>query len=113
MPLAVLKKLEMMVKAGATIIGEKPIFVPGLNKNAEDTQELPSIADLMWKNLDGGEVKINAYGKGRVVSGLTATELLQLDNIEKDFSSAGSNDLDYIHRQFTNGDAYFVRTDRK
>lgn len=109
MPLAVLKKLEMMVKAGATIIGKKPINVPGLNKNAQDTQELSSIADLMWKNPDGGEKKINAYGKGRVVSGLTATEFLQLDNIEKDFSSTGSNDLDYIHRQFANGDAYFVR----
>ena len=109
MPLAVLKKLEMMVKAGATIIGGKPINVPGLNRNAEDTQELSAIADLMWKNPDGGEMKINAYGKGRVVSGLTATELLQSDNIEKDFSSTGSNDLDYIHRQFANGDAYFVR----
>ncbi|MDF1561288.1 MAG: glycosyl hydrolase [Bacteroidales bacterium] len=111
MPLAVLKKLEMMVKAGATIIGKKPINVPGLNKNAEDTQELSSIADLMWRNPDGGEMKINAYGKGRVVSGLTATELLQSDNIEKDFSSTGSNDLDYIHRQFANGDAYFVRNE--
>jgi hypothetical protein len=109
MPLAVLLKLEMMVKEGATIIGEKPIFVPGLKKNAEETKELSLIADLMWKQLDGGEVKINAYGKGRVVSGLSATELLQLDNIEKDFSSAGSDDLDYIHRQFDNGDAYFVR----
>lgn len=109
MPLDVLKKLEEMVMAGATVIGKRPNVVPGLNNNSGDTDELSSLADKMWAGLDGNKVKINSYGKGRVVYGLTANELLTADNIVEDFSYSGSPDLDYIHRQFTDGDAYFLR----
>jgi len=111
MPLKVLEKLEELVWAGATIIGKRPLVVPALNNNAEDTNKLISIADKMWANLDGEKVKIISYGKGRVVLGLTASELLKSDNIVKDFNYSGSPDLDYIHRKIANGDVYFVRNE--
>ena len=111
MPLDVLKKLEEMVMAGATIIGKKPTIVPGLNNNTEETDKLSSLADLMWDNINGGEVKINNYGKGRVIFDLTPTEVLQADKIVEDFAFNGTSDLDYIHRQFAYGEAYFVRNE--
>ncbi|MBN1387566.1 MAG: hypothetical protein JW965_03920 [Bacteroidales bacterium] len=109
MPLDVLKKLERMVMEGATIIGKKPLVVPGLNNNKEETNELSDLAEKMWAELDGEKFRINHYGEGRVVYGLTPTELLKADNIVEDFSYSESPELDYIHRQFTDGDAYFVR----
>ena len=109
MPLDVLKKLERMVMEGATIIGKKPLVVPGLFNNKEESNALSDLAEKMWAEVDGEKVRINHYGKGRVVYGLNATELLKTDNIVDDFSYRGSAELDYIHRQFTDGDAYFVR----
>lgn len=111
MPLNVLKKLEQMVKAGATIIGQKPVVVPGLKDFESDSAELATIADRMWAAMDGDKKQINYYGKGRVVDGLTVTEVLSADDIIRDFSHDKSSDLDYIHRQFVEGDIYFVRNE--
>ncbi|MBS3774405.1 MAG: hypothetical protein KGY70_04415 [Bacteroidales bacterium] len=109
MPPEVLQKLEKMVREGATIIGKKPVTVPGLDEHARGNTELSNIADKMWTGLDGEDVKTNHYGKGRVIHGLSATEVLLNDGIIRDFSHTKSPDLDFIHRQFEDGDAYFIR----
>ncbi|MCF8222056.1 MAG: hypothetical protein K9J25_02835 [Bacteroidales bacterium] len=109
MPLAVLQKLEKMVREGATVIGKKPEFTPGLYNNPDDTEELKSLADALWNGLDGENNKVNNYGKGRVIYGLTATRLLENDDIPGDFTYRANPDLDFIHRQLADGHAYFVR----
>ncbi|GAI98460.1 unnamed protein product, partial [marine sediment metagenome] len=96
-------------KAGATIIGQKPVVVPGLKDFESDSAELATIADRMWAAMDGDKKQINYYGKGRVVDGLTVTEVLSADDIDKDFKYSKTADLDYIHRSFEDGDAYFIR----
>ncbi len=111
MPLNVLEKLEAMVLDGATIIGKKPRIVPDLYNHSDNTEKLTGIAEKMWENLSGKEIKINAYGKGRVVDGLSATELLNADNIVQDFDHGGAQYLDYIHRKSANEDIYFVRNE--
>lgn len=109
MPLHVLQKLEWMVMEGATIIGPKPASVPGLTNYMQENERLSVIADKMWAGIDGEKVKINYYGKGRVIHGLTANEVLSADAIIADFSQDGSPGLDYIHRRFSDGDIYFIR----
>ena len=105
MPLAVLKKLEQLVSAGATIIGQKPYMVPYLNDHDEDTQALIKLANLMWSD----EKKINHYGKGRVISGMSIREVLQADGQIPDFSYNKPGHLDYIHRNTDDADIYFIR----
>ncbi|MDZ7739458.1 MAG: glycosyl hydrolase [Bacteroidales bacterium] len=109
MPLRVLKKLEKMVREGATVIGQKPVFTPGLHNNSANTEELKKLSDAMWNGLDGENIKVNDYGKGRVVYGLTASQVLEADQIPRDFTYTGKPDLDFIHRKFADGHAYFVR----
>ncbi|MEE4117249.1 MAG: glycosyl hydrolase [Marinilabiliaceae bacterium] len=108
-PLEVLQKLEAMVKAGATIMGNKPLGVPGLHSYTEKNRELSGLADKMWEGIDGEKVKINKYGKGRVVYGMEAGELLESDRLGMDFSADSAADLDYIHRQTGDMDIYFIR----
>jgi len=108
-PLEVLRKLEQMVKDGATVIGRKPVEVPYLNNYTADNIELSGLADRMWKGIDGNGHKINEYGKGRVIYGLSAKEVLSSDGIEKDFSYKPYEGLDFIHRQSGETDIYFIR----
>jgi len=108
-PLEVLRKLGQLVKDGATVIGKKPIQVPYLNNYRADNTKLSALADKMWKGIDGKENKINVYGKGRVIYGLSAKELLSSEGIGKDFSYEPSEDLDYIHRHSGDTDIYFIR----
>ncbi|MCP4311265.1 MAG: hypothetical protein GY790_08390 [Bacteroidetes bacterium] len=111
MPLNVLKKLEQMVLDGATVIGPRPEHVPGLNDAESDNNELTLIVDRMWQGVDGAGLKMTTYGEGRIFDGLTISEVLQGDNIEKDFDFKGNSDLDFIHRQYGDGEAYFIRNE--
>ncbi|MEA1877023.1 MAG: glycosyl hydrolase, partial [Bacteroidota bacterium] len=97
MPLDVLLKLEEMAKKGATIIGQKPVEVPYLNNYSEDNAKLADIATKMWE------------GNGQVISKLTAREVLSTKGIQPDFSHENPNVLDYIHRQNSESDIYFIR----
>ncbi len=109
MPLEVLRKLGQLVNQGATVIGKKPVQVPYLNDYVTDNTELSTLADKMWKGIDGKENKINVYGKGRMIYGLSAKEVLSSDGIGKDFSSQTPEDLDYIHRLSGKTDIFFIR----
>jgi len=109
MPLEVLKKLESLVKEGATIIGSKPLTVPGLNAYSEKNTELALLANRMWSEIDGLSKKINNYGKGRIISGLSPREVLSADGVIPDFAFDNPGKLDYIHRQTEDSDIYFIR----
>jgi len=112
MPLEVLMKLEKMVKAGATIIGPKPIDVPGMKNYEERTSKLRDIADRMWGGCDGISVKQNNYGRGKIIWGVTPGQWLLQNSVGPDFSSESEehiSQLDYIHRRHKDMDIYFVR----
>jgi hypothetical protein len=112
MQLEVLVKLEKLVLEGATIIGPKPLDVPGMQDHESRTEKLRALADKMWGACDGTTVKQNSYGKGKVVWGLNARQWLAQESVGPDFSCQSAEhaaNLDYIHRQTEDTDIYFVR----
>ena len=112
MPLDVLIKLEQLVSGGATIIGPRPLDVPGMQDHDARTVELRALADKMWGPCDGAAVKQNSYGKGRVVWGLNARQWLTEESFGPDFdcqTEIHASRLDYIHRQTPDTDIYFIR----
>lgn len=112
MQLEVLMKLEQLVSAGATIIGPKPLDVPGMQDYESRGKKLRKLADKMWGACDGTTVKQNSYGKGNIVWGMTPDEWLTQESIEPDFScefAEHAANLDYIHRETEDLDIYFVR----
>lgn len=99
MPLEMLEKIEELIDAGATILGPKPLDVPGLKDHAEHTAKLRALADALWDS-------------GRIDNRTSARECLESKGIAPDFSYTSSGDraeLDYIHRTAGDTDIYFVR----
>ncbi|MGV8134038.1 MAG: glycosyl hydrolase [Mangrovibacterium sp.] len=111
MPLAVLQKIEELVKAGAAVIGPKPTSSPGLRYSDADKKLFGELSGKLWGKIDGKNITENAYGKGKVINGRSAEEFLSLREITKDFSFSSALAPDYIHRTTEGGEVYFIRNE--
>lgn len=107
MTMEVLEKITKLVKAGATIVGPRPETVPGLNNWEKKNVALKHLSGELWGASDGKKVFENIYGKGKVIWGLSADEILRRKSIEPDFSFTGASEIDYIHRTTEMGEIYF------
>ena len=116
MPVEVAKKIESLVKAGATVLGPKPVSDPGLKDYPNCDKVVSDIGDSLWGDLDGKDVVERKVGKGRVVFGKSPSEILMADGIVPDIEIAGQEEtyIDYIHRATVDADLYFLanRNDR-
>jgi len=98
--LPVLKKIQELVLAGATVIGRKPTHGETLENFAAEDAGVQTIARELW----GGQT-----GKGRVIIGKTAREVLLADGVLPDCEiQADQGDFDYIHRTAGDTEIYFV-----
>jgi hypothetical protein len=113
MPLEVLKKIGELVKAGATVTGPRPTTVPGLNNWEPENVALNQLAGELWGAADGKTIFENTFGKGKILCGLSADEVLAKNSIGPDFSFSGDMGIDYIHRTSDIGEIYFLRNDRE
>jgi hypothetical protein len=107
-----LQKIEKLVKAGATVIGSKPIKTNSLINWQENDKKVKVIANKMWGKCDGINITENRYGKGKIVWGKEIKEILKEKNICPDFDFVGTvpdKKPDFIHRRTKNADIYFVR----
>lgn len=113
MPLRVLRKISELVKAGATVVGRRPENVPGLNDADKENSALRQLAGELWGACDGQTIFENAYGKGLVVWGKSADEVLQEKGVLPDFQSGPGSGIDFIHRTTEAGEIYFLRNERE
>jgi len=75
--LPVLGKLEQLVKAGATVIGPRPSQTYSLTGYPKSEGEVSSLVAELWGEHSGSAASaLNHVGKGRVICGQTARELL-------------------------------------
>ncbi len=103
--LSALKKLVELAKNGATIVGE--IKAPFLGK-VDNADEYKTLVESIWGKENNGQYSI---GKGRFIWNKTIREVLISKNVLPDFESKGVSEkghIDYIHRQTTNADLYYV-----
>ncbi len=106
-----LVKLEKLVKQGMILVGPKPEKATGLKDYPYSDHLVKSIADKMWVGIDGQQVTVNNYGKGKVFCGITPAEVLRALKISPDFeyrSNYPDTYLEYIHRYTSTEDIYFV-----
>ncbi|MFZ9933110.1 MAG: glycosyl hydrolase [Chthoniobacterales bacterium] len=107
MPVEVIRKIEQLVRAGATIIGPRPESDPGLKDYPECDATVRKIAAALW---DGPE------GRKGVIEGKSPREVLQAMGIGPDIEVTGQPDtfIDFIHRATAEADFYFLanRNDR-
>jgi hypothetical protein len=106
-----LVKLQALVKQGMVLVGPKPEKATGLRNYPDSDNLVKSVADEMWGGIDGKNVTMNNYGKGKVYWGITPGDVLQSLNIQPDFdfkSNYPDTHLDYIHRYTASEEIYFV-----
>ena len=103
MSLTVLKRIDTLVRAGATLIGEKPSGSPTLQ---DDPAEFTRVAGALW----GGDT-----GKGRVLASRDPDAALMALGIAPDFAytkAAPDTWLRFVHRKTADADVYFVTNRR-
>jgi hypothetical protein len=70
----------------------------------------------MWGDIDSVNVKERVYGKGKIVWGKTAREVLQQKGIGPDVdfkTNNANNSIDFIHRRTADADIYFIRNKKE
>ena len=108
--MAVLMKVEELLKEGAHVIGYKPESTISLVGGEKEQKKFQELADQIWGNeiSEKGEKKV---GKGQLAWGITAREYLLAKGISTDFNvveSDSKTDFDYIHYTIDKSDVYFV-----
>jgi len=107
--LAALQKVDQLLGQGASVLGPKPERLVSLVGGAESRQQFKELAGQLWGDASAasGEKQI---GKGRLIWGKTARQVLVEDGISPDceFEAAKDSMLDYIHYRIEGMDVYFV-----
>ena len=109
---SVARKIKSLVKAGAIVVGPKPIKSSSLSDYPSCDDEVAGIGAEVWGNCNGQNIKRNKYGIGQVIWGLSLTEILEEIKLKPDFSfkSLESDaDIGYIHRKEHRTDIYFLQ----
>jgi hypothetical protein len=106
-----LARVKDLVKAGATVIGLKPLESPSLKDYPRCDEEVRKLADELWGGVDGKTVTERAFGAGRIVWGSSVGEVLKSMNIGTDVEMVrceGGKPIEWIHRRAGDADVYFL-----
>ncbi len=103
-----LNKIHDLAKAGAIIVGNKPVASPGLTGYPDCDQEVQYLAERIW-NMK------NVFTTGENMS---LADILKKYEIKPDFEVMNASvakgtqfpgiGIEYIHRQIGNADVYFL-----
>lgn len=110
--LGALRKINVLTRAGASILGPKPRHAVSLEGGPQGVVEFKQLADGLWGY---GETKsgTRSADKGRVAWGMTASEFLKQIGIKPDLSitradGSAAPDTDWIHYRIGETDVYFL-----
>jgi hypothetical protein len=106
--LPVLRRLEELVRDGATLVGRPPQRANSLEDYPRCDEEVRRLSHMLWG--DGSSEGARRHGKGRVFPEVALRDVLSGMSVRPDFSvdSPAEHDLDYIHRRTEKEDLYFV-----
>jgi len=107
--LAVLQKIQKLIADGATVIMPRPETASGLTGYPECDGTVKQIAAQIFGEMGSSSVIDQRVGKGRIITGKTAREVLVADGVGPDFEYSGaSGEINYIHRRSDGADIYFI-----
>ncbi len=101
-----LGKIKDLVEAGVTVIGSRPQKSPSLSDYPKCDERVKQVANELWGDCDGKTVKEHAYGKGKIICGMTPEEVLAKTNVQPDFTAGPF--IRWIHRSANGMEIYFV-----
>ena len=103
-------KVEQLVNDGATVIGTKPRHTWGNGTSSNSAirdrdQQVRDIGEKIWGTVENASGEKN-YGKGRIIWGKTAENVLAEMGLPCDFTA--DTRLNFLHRRSADADIYFV-----
>lgn len=113
--LAVLRQVAELIRAGATVVGPRPMRATGLHDHPARDRAVQTLADTLWGPCDGRTVLEHRHGRGRVIWGRNLREILHERGLGPDFRFTAANadaGIDFIHRRTRDADIYFVSNQR-
>ena len=105
---SVLRAVKKLAEGGAFVLGPKPSRSPSLQDYPKADNEVRALADELWGDVDGVNVKSRKVGKGTIATGLTVAEALAQIGCAPDCEYSPKTGLVYGRRTLKNGDIYFV-----
>ncbi len=105
MSLPVLRRIETLVRSGATVVGKPPVGDPSL---ADDQAAFTSIVHELWGSAPEPSRKV---GKGMVVTGQSVEAALKTLKLPADTTytkSQPDSEILFVHRRTADSDIYFV-----
>lgn len=111
--LGALKKVDALVRAGATVLGPKPLRAVSLEGGEAGRALFQETADGLWgpRDLSVSEKGSRRVDRGRVVWGMTAREFLLSDGLSEDvaFEDRSTNEqINWIHYRIGDAEFYFL-----
>jgi len=106
-----LRKIRDLVAAGATVVGPRPTMSPSLADYPHCDDEVQRLGAEMWGECDGVGVRENQFGKGKIIWGVSLSEVLAALGTPPDFAcheTVVGDEIRYIHRSVEGADVYFV-----
>lgn len=104
----VARKIGDLVRAGAIVVGPKPLKSPSLSDAGSGDAQVAMLAHLIWGDIDGSKTKMHRYGSGRAYWGVKLGQVLSDIKCGPDFGIGQGWDLNWIHRTTGDADMYFV-----
>lgn len=102
-----LRKIEQLINDGAVVIGSAPVRSPSNQNQPAADEEVRTIAERLWKGIDGKNVLGKTYGEGFLgVDMLSAALDLVTDGPDCRYDS--SLPLVYCHRTLPHAQIYFL-----
>ena len=120
-PPEVIRKIRALVADGATVIGhQRPARAPGRRSSEQENQQVEQLVKALWgaDQPGGPAVQVRSMGRGRFVIASDRTKALREIGVGPDFEIAGRGEpdlgpLDFVHRQTTDDEFYFIRNKTK
>jgi len=113
--LGALKKVDELVRAGATVLGPKPLRAVSLEGGAEGKETFRELADGLWGpgNRANDRPGSRKVGPGRVAWSMPARVLLEAHGVAPDVTltfedGRKASGMDWIHYRIGDADVYFL-----
>lgn len=103
-----LKRIKELVEDGAFVLGPKPSRSPSLQNYPAADAEVQTLANELWGDVDGVNVKSRKVGKGTIACGLSMEEAFAMLNVKPDCEYDPATKLVYGRRTMKDSDVYFV-----
>ncbi len=103
-----LDKIKSLIAQGGIILGSKVTRSPsGKNQPLAD-ENVARMAAELWGEVDDEAVKSRAFGKGKIMSGMTMKEVFESIQLVPDCKLPEDNSIHYGHRDLGEIQIYFL-----